>query len=201
MFNKFKKDNSNSIYEYLVVGLGNPGAKYETTRHNAGFLCITRLEDTLGFKTKKLKFHALIGDAKIGNHKILFMKPQTMMNNSGTAVKECASFYKIPVENIIVIFDDVSLEPGKLRIRRKGSAGGHNGIKSIITHLGSENFPRIKIGVGTKPHPDYDLADWVLANFPKKDIPAVRESIDNACEALEYIVKGDIDGAMSKYNS
>lgn len=200
MFNRLKKEKSDSIYEYLVVGLGNPGAKYETTRHNAGFLCITRLEDTLGFKAKKLKFHALIGDAKIGTHKILFMKPQTMMNNSGLAIKECATFYKIPPENIIVIFDDISLEPGKLRIRRKGSAGGHNGIKSIIAHLGTENFPRIKLGVGTKPHPDYDLADWVLANFPKSDIPAVRQSIDDACGALEYIVNGDIDGAMSKYN-
>lgn len=200
MFNKFKKQSSDSIYEYLVVGLGNPGAKYETTRHNAGFLCITRLEDTLGFKAKKLKFHALIGDAKIGTHKILFMKPQTMMNNSGLAVKECAAFYKIPAENIIVIFDDISLEPGKLRIRRKGSAGGHNGIKSIIAHLGTDNFPRIKLGVGKKPHPDYDLADWVLANFPKNDIPAVRQAIDDACGALEYIVNGDIDGAMSKYN-
>ena len=200
MFNKFKSKNSDSIYEYLVVGLGNPGTKYETTRHNAGFLCITRLEDTLGFKAKKLKFHALIGDGKIGTHKVLFMKPQTMMNNSGVAVKECATFYKIPVENIIVIFDDISLEPGKLRIRRKGSAGGHNGIKSIIAHLGSDNVPRIKLGVGTKPHPDYDLADWVLANFPKKDIPAIRNAIDDACGALEYIVNGDIDGAMSKYN-
>lgn len=200
MFNKFKTKSSDSIYEYLVVGLGNPGAKYETTRHNAGFLCITRLEDTLNFKAKKLKFHALIGDAKIDSHKVLFMKPQTMMNNSGVAVKECAAFYKIPVENIIVIFDDISLEPGKLRIRRKGSAGGHNGIKSIIAHLGSDNFPRIKLGVGTKPHPDYDLADWVLANFPKKDIPAVRNAIDDACSALEYIVNGDIDSAMSKFN-
>jgi PTH1 family peptidyl-tRNA hydrolase len=200
MFNKFKKQGSDSIYDYLVVGLGNPGAKYETTRHNAGFLCITRLEDTLNFSAKKLKFHALIGDAKIGTHKVLFMKPQTMMNNSGLAVKECAAFYKIPAENIIVIFDDISLEPGKLRIRRKGSAGGHNGIKSIIAHLGSDNFPRIKLGVGKKPHPDYDLADWVLANFPKSDIPAVRQAIDDACGALEYIVNGDIDGAMSKYN-
>ncbi len=201
MFNKFKKSGGDSTYEYLIVGLGNPGAKYETTRHNAGFLCVTRLEDTLNFKAKKLKFHALIGDTKIGNHKVLVMKPQTMMNNSGTAVKECASFYKIPVENIIVIFDDISLEPGKLRIKRKGSAGGHNGIKSIIAHLGSENFPRIKLGVGKKPHPDYDLADWVLANFPKKDIPLMREAIDNACEALKYIVDGNIDGAMSDFNS
>lgn len=201
MFNKFKKSGGDSTYEYLIVGLGNPGTKYETTRHNAGFLCVTRLEDIYGFKAKKLKFHALIGDTKIGNHKVLVMKPQTMMNNSGTAVKECAAFYKIPVENIIVIFDDISLEPGKLRIKRKGSAGGHNGIKSIIAHLGSENFPRIKLGVGKKPHPDYDLADWVLASFPKKDISLMRESIDNACEALKYIVDGNIDGAMSDFNS
>lgn len=201
MFNKFQKTNTSSTYDYLIVGLGNPGAKYETTRHNAGFLCITKLEDNLGFKAKKLKFHSLIGDTKIGNKKVLVMKPQTMMNNSGVAVSECAKFYKIPLENIIVIFDDISLEPGKLRIKRKGSAGGHNGIKSIIAHLGSENFPRIKLGVGKKPHPEYDLADWVLGNFPKNDIPLVRSAIDSACEALEYIVKGDIDGAMSKYNS
>lgn len=201
MFNKFKKENSSSTYEYMIVGLGNPGPKYSTTRHNAGFLCIENLENKLGFTTKKLKFHSLIGDTKIGNSKVLVMKPQTMMNNSGVAVSECASFYKIPPENIIVIFDDISLEPGLLRIRRKGSAGGHNGIKSIIRHLGSENFPRIKLGVGKKPHPDYDLADWVLANFPKGDIPLMRDAIDNACSALEIMVKGDIDGAMSKYNS
>ncbi len=201
MFNKFKKENSSSTYEYMIVGLGNPGPKYATTRHNAGFLCIENLENKLGFTTKKLKFHSLIGDTKIGNSKVLVMKPQTMMNNSGVAVSECASFYKIPPENIIVIFDDISLEPGLLRIRRKGSAGGHNGIKSIIRHLGSENFPRIKLGVGKKPHPDYDLADWVLANFPKGDIPLMRDAMDNACSALEIMVKGDIDGAMSKYNS
>ena len=200
MFNKFKKDGGNSTYDFLVVGLGNPGAKYETTRHNAGFLFISYLEDKLNFSAKKLKFHALIGDAKIGSSKVLFMKPQTMMNNSGTAVAECAKFYKIPPENIIVVFDDISLEPGKLRIRRKGSAGGHNGIKSIIAHLGSENFPRIKIGVGAKPHPDYDLADWVLANFPKKDFPAVRSAIEDGANALEMLVKGDFEGAMSKYN-
>lgn len=201
MFNKFKKTDTSSTYDYLVVGLGNPGAKYETTRHNAGFLCITKLEDNFGFKVKKLKFHSLIGDTRIGNKKILVMKPQTMMNNSGVAVSECAKFYKIPPENIIVIFDDISLDPGKLRIKRKGSAGGHNGIKSIIAHLGTENFPRIKLGVGKKPHPEYDLADWVLGNFPKSDIPLVRNAIDDACNALEYIVKGDIDGAMSKFNS
>lgn len=200
MFNKFKKTDS-AVYDYLVVGLGNPGAKYETTRHNIGFLCITKMEEEFGFKAKKLKFHALIGDARVGNHKVLFMKPQTMMNNSGLAVKECADFYKISPEKIIVIFDDISLEPGKLRIRRKGSAGGHNGIKSIIAHLGGDNFPRIKMGVGAKPHPDYDLADWVLSNFPKKDIPLMRDAIDCACDALPIILNGDIDAAMSKYNS
>ena len=200
MFGKFK-NNTSSTYEYLIVGLGNPGAKYETTRHNAGFLCVSLLEDKLNFKVKKLKFHALIGDTLIGTHKVLVMKPQTMMNNSGIAVKECADFYKIPPENIIIIFDDISLEPGKLRIRRKGSAGSHNGIKSIIAHLSSENFPRIKLGVGERPHPEYDLADWVLSNFPKNDIPLMRESMENACEALTYIVNGDIDSAMSRFNS
>ena len=164
-------------------------------------MCVTKLEDNLGFKAKKLKFHALIGDTKIAGKKVLVMKPQTMMNNSGVAVSECANFYKIPPENIIVIFDDISLEPGKLRIKRKGSAGGHNGIKSIIAHLGTENFPRIKLGVGKKPHPDYDLADWVLSNFPKNDIPLMRDAIDEACDALEYMIKGDIDGAMSRFNS
>ncbi len=196
----FTKKDSGGVYDYLVVGLGNPGAKYETTRHNAGFLCVTLLEDTLNFKVKKLKFHALIGDTKIAGKKVLVMKPQTMMNNSGIAVGECAKFYKIPPENIIVIFDDISLVPGKMRIRRKGSAGGHNGIKSIISALGSEDFPRIKLGVGQKPHPDFDLADWVLGNIPKEDIPLMRDAMKNACDALEYIVKGDFETAMSKYN-
>ncbi len=201
MFNKLKKDSGGSVYDYLIVGLGNPGKKYEITRHNAGFLCIENMENELNFQTRKLKFHALIGDTHISGKKVLVMKPQTTMNNSGTAVAECASFYKIQPENIIVIFDDISLEPGELRIRRKGSAGGHNGIKSIIAHLGSENFPRIKLGVGKKPHPDYDLADWVLSSFPKKDIPLMRESMDNALKALELMIKGDTEGAMSEYNS
>lgn len=200
MFGK-KKEAGGSTYEYLIAGLGNPGAKYETTRHNAGFLCVTMLEDKYNFKAKKLKFHALIGDTYIGTHRCIVMKPQTMMNNSGEAIKECAAFYKIPTENIVVIFDDISLEPGRIRIRRKGSAGGHNGIKSIIAHLGSENFPRIKLGVGAKPSQDSDLADWVLGNFPKADVPKMRDAIGKACDALPLILDGDIDGAMSKYNS
>ena len=200
MFGK-KKEAGGSTYEYLIAGLGNPGSKYETTRHNAGFLCVTMLEDKYNFKAKKLKFHALIGDTYIGTHRCIVMKPQTMMNNSGEAIKECAAFYKIPPENIVVIFDDISLEPGRIRIRRKGSAGGHNGIKSIIAHLGSENFPRIKLGVGAKPSQDSDLADWVLGNFPKADVPKMRDAIGKACDALPLILDGDIDGAMSKYNS
>ncbi len=199
MFSKFK--NATAGFDYLIVGLGNPGKKYETTRHNVGFLCIENLENQLNFTAKKLRFHSLLGETKIEGKRVLVMKPQTTMNNSGLAVKECAQFYKIPPENIIVIFDDISLAPGSLRIRRKGSAGGHNGIKSIIAHLGSENFPRIKIGVGAKPNPDYDLADWVLSNFPKNDIPAVKDALNNACAALNYIVKGDFEGAMSKFNS
>lgn len=199
MFGRRKEPSGG--FDFIIAGLGNPGTKYETTRHNAGFLCVTRLEDKYGFKAKKLKFHALVGDTYIGSHRCIVMKPQTMMNNSGEAIKECASFYKIPPERIIVIFDDISLEPGRIRIRRKGSAGGHNGIKSIIAHLGSESFPRIKIGVGAKPSEESDLADWVLGNFPKSDIPKVRDAIEKACDALPLILDGDTDGAMSKYNS
>ena len=196
----FWKRNPSGAYEFLIVGLGNPGSRYETTRHNAGFLCVTLLENEWHIKVNKLKFHALVGDATVGGHRVLVMKPQTMMNNSGAAVGECAKFYKIPPEHVIVISDDISLDPGRLRIRRSGSAGGHNGLKSIIEHLGSENFPRVRLGVGAKPHPDYDLADWVLGRIPDKDIPKMREAMQNACDALPYLLEGDFDGAMSKYN-
>ena len=197
----FRKEKSSGNIDFLIVGLGNPGKKYETTRHNAGFMCIDKLAQEENVDVKKVKFHALIGECYIEGHKVIVMKPQTMMNNSGQAIKECATFYKIPPENIIVIFDDISLEPGKLRIRRKGSAGGHNGIKSIIAHLGSENFPRVKIGVGAKPHPDYDLVDWVLGSFPKDQLKLINESCENAYNAIKIIMNADIDGAMSKYNS
>lgn len=196
-----KKEKSTGNVDYLIVGLGNPGKKYETTRHNAGFMCIDSLADDESIQVKKLKFHALITECYINSKKVIIMKPQTMMNNSGQAIKECASFYKIPNENIIVIYDDISLEPGKLRIRRKGSAGGHNGIKSIIAHLGTDTFPRIKIGVGAKPHPDYDLIDWVLGSFPKEHLPLIKEACENATKAIKIILTGDIDDAMSKFNS
>lgn len=197
-----RKDNfSSKTYDYMIVGLGNPGKKYEFTRHNAGFLFIDILCDTYKFSVDRLKFKALIGDARINGHRCLVMKPQTMMNLSGDAVREAADFYKIPPENIIVVFDDISLDVGKMRIRRSGSAGGHNGIKSIINRLSSENFPRIKIGVGAKPHPDYDLADWVLSQFTKEEGKKLREAVDGACDAVTYMINGDIEGAMSRHNS
>ncbi|MBQ6874194.1 MAG: aminoacyl-tRNA hydrolase [Clostridia bacterium] len=198
MILKFK---DKSTFEYLIVGLGNPGKKYEFTRHNADFLFVDILSEKFAFTVKKLKFHALIGEARINGKRCLVMKPQTMMNCSGEAVKEACSFYKIPPENIIVVFDDISLDVGKLRIRRNGSAGGHNGIKSIINHLGSDNFPRIKVGVGAKPHPDYDLADWVLSEFTRTEGKQLRVAVDNACEAVALMVSGETERAMSNFNS
>lgn len=199
----FKKtvQSDSATYEYMIVGLGNPGKKYEFTRHNAGFLCADLFAEKNSFKIDRLKFKALLADVKIKGHRCLFMKPQTFMNLSGEAVREAASFYKIPPEKIVVVFDDVSLDIGRMRIRRKGSDGGHNGIKSIIYHLSSNEFPRIKIGVGQKPHPDYDLADWVVKPFSNSELKDLRSCCDNACSALELIIEGKIDDAMSKYNS
>ncbi len=187
--------------EFLVVGLGNPEKKYTLTRHNSGFLCVDELAEKFGFKINKLKFKAVIADTVINSHRVIVMKPQTYMNNSGEAVKEAADFYKIPPEKIIIIFDDISLDVGKLRIKRKGTDGGHNGIKSIVGHLGSTNFPRIKLGVGKKPHPDYDLADWVLSEFKKDEAAPLKQAIDNACDALVLMLDGEIDEAMNRFNS
>ena len=187
--------------EFLIVGLGNPGKKYELTRHNAGFLFADLLADKHGETISKIQFKSVTACIELGGHRCLLMKPQTFMNNSGEAVKQAAAFYKIPPEKIIVVFDDISLPCGKLRIRRKGSAGGHNGIKSIIYHLNSDNFPRIKLGVGEKPHPDYDLADWVLSSFKKDEIALLRQACENACKAVEIIVSGDTDKATTSFNS
>lgn len=198
----FKKDNNDkSTFDYMIVGLGNPGAKYEFTRHNAGFLTIDLFAQKHNFKIDRLKFKALTADQKIGGKRLLFMKPQTFMNLSGEAVREAAQFYKIPPERIIVIFDDISLDIGKMRIRRKGSDGGHNGIKSIIYQLSGNEFPRIKIGVGKKPHPDYDLADWVMKAFTTDELKQLRSCSDNACEAIELIIQGKTDEAMNRFNS
>lgn len=192
---------NNSSYNYIVAGLGNPGAKYEMTRHNAGFLAMDLLAITKNTDIKRLKHHALVADMQIGGKRCLVMKPQTMMNNSGEAIGEAAKFYKIPPENVIIVYDDISLDVGQTRIRRKGSAGGHNGIKSIIAHLGSENFPRIKVGVGKKPTPEYDLVNWVLGRFPKEQEKDLKAALENSVSALELIVGGDIDKAMNLYNS
>lgn len=187
-------------YDYIIAGLGNPGAKYEMTRHNAGFLAIDMLAMKQNKEIKRLKFHALICDAEIEGKKCLLMKPQTFMNNSGEAIGEAAKFYKIPPQNIIVLSDDISLDVGKIRIRRKGSAGGHNGLKSIIAHLGSEDFPRVKIGVGKKPNAYMDLADWVLGRFPKELEPQLKEALENADGAISLIVQDKFDRAMNLYN-
>lgn len=200
MFGILKDTNRSGGIEFLIVGLGNPGGKYEITRHNAGFLCADLFAESMNTEIKRLKYHALTAEVNIDGHRCLLMKPQTFMNNSGEAVGEAAKFYKISAEKVIVMFDDISLPIGKLRVRRKGSAGGHNGIKSIISHLGSENFPRVKIGVGAKPNPDYDLADWVLTNFKKEDFPALKEAMVNAGEAVKLIVNGNTDKAMNLYN-
>lgn len=192
---------NNSSYDYIVAGLGNLGAKYEMTRHNAGFLAMDLLAITKNTDIKRLKHHALVADMQIGGKRCLVMKPQTMMNNSGEAIGEAAKFYKIPPENVIIVYDDISLDVGQTRIRRKGSAGGHNGIKSIIAHLGSENFPRIKVGVGKKPTPEYDLVNWVLGRFPKEQEKDLKAALENSVSALELIVGGDIDKAMNLYNS
>ncbi|MCH5315366.1 MAG: aminoacyl-tRNA hydrolase [Eubacterium sp.] len=197
----FHLKKSNSAYDYIIAGLGNPGAKYEMTRHNAGFLAMDLFAIEENVNIKKLKFHSLISDVTIAGKRCLIMKPQTMMNNSGEAVAEAAKFYKIPAENVIIVFDDISLDVGQIRIRRKGSAGGHNGIKSIISHLGSENFPRVKIGVGKKPTPEYDLVSWVLGKFPKDEQGALKTALENTTKAVRLIADDDIDRAMNLFNS
>ena len=191
-----KKEFNSSAVEFIIAGLGNPGKEYEYSRHNAGFLCLDILSNREDFKTDRLKFKSLVADVEINGHRCLVMRPQTYMNNSGEAIREAASFYKIPPERCIIIFDYIDLALGALRIRRKGSAGTHNGVKSIVYHLNSDNFPRIKIGVGAKPHPDYDLKDYVLGTFSKHDKDVLKETMEKACDAINYILDGDIDKAM-----
>lgn len=186
---------------FIIVGLGNPGREYEQTRHNIGFITINAVAENHGVKIDHLKFNALTATTMIGTEKCLLMKPQTFMNNSGEAVGEAARFYKVPPENIIVISDDISLDVGTIRIRRKGTAGGHNGLKSIISHLGSDAFPRIKIGVGERVHPDEDLADHVLGKFDRADVDLMNETIKKAAKAVDLMVAGDVDEAMNLYNT
>lgn len=186
---------------HLVVGLGNPDKKYLNTRHNAGFIAVDEIASSLGTSIDKKKFDALVADVTLAGERVLLMKPQTYMNLSGVAVEKAASFYKIPPEKVIVLFDDISLDVGRVRIRRKGSAGGHNGIRSIIDYLQSDNFPRVKIGVGERPNPNYDLADWVLSTFKEDEKKAIREVASHCREIVELMLGGNVDKAMNLYNS
>lgn len=192
----FKKQTS---IDTIIVGLGTPGKKYEGTRHNAGFAALDHVAEKWGVRVTKAKFDALTGTGTAAGVKVLLMKPQTFMNLSGDAVRKAADFYKVPPERIIVLFDDISLAPGRLRIRKTGSAGGHNGIKSIISALGQE-FPRVKIGVGERPRPEYDLADWVLSRFTAQEWAAVTARFDDVCNAVSMIMKGQLSAAQNKYN-
>lgn len=196
----FSKQTSPGPVEFIIAGLGNPGREYEGTRHNAGFLAVDRLADRLGAQVARVRFKGVTGAASLGGRSVLLLKPGTFMNLSGQSVREAMAFYKVPPEKTLIIFDDINLPPGRLRVRRKGSDGGHNGMKNIIYLTGSDQFPRIKLGVGQKPHPDYDLADWVLSKFSQGDLKELDQALDHACAAAELIVRGDIDRAMNQYN-
>lgn len=185
---------------WLIVGLGNPGREYEKTRHNAGFRALDILAEKLGCKVDKAKFQGLYGQVNFKGRKLLLLKPQTFMNLSGRSVLQLSAFFHVPPQNIIVLFDDISLVPGNLRIRKDGSAGGHNGIKSIIAELGSQDFPRVKIGVGAKPHPDYDLADWVLSSFSAQEEKALIPALERAADAALAIVELGIPEASNRYS-
>ena len=204
IFDKLKSLSPNAAVsgkvEWLIVGLGNPGDKYSNTRHNAGWLAVSKLCEKYNLDCTRLKFKSLCADAMISGKRCLVMKPTTYMNNSGEAVVEAMNYYKIPIEHVLVICDDISLEPSVIRIRRKGTDGGQKGLRSIIELTGSEAFPRIKIGVGAKPHPDYDLASWVLSTFKKDETEKMNTAFEKAVGAAETIVLGDIDKAMSNYN-
>lgn len=186
--------------EAIIVGLGNPGKQYEGTRHNAGFMALDTLAAALGVRVDALRFKSLCGDAVIGEKRVLLLKPGTFMNLSGQAVQEAAAYHKVPMDRVLVLMDDVSLPVGALRIRKKGSAGGHNGLKNIIYLTGRDDFPRVKIGVGQKPHPDYDLADWVLGKFSPEDAKTLLALFGDVPAICELFVQGKLDEAMSKYN-
>lgn len=185
---------------FVIVGLGNPGAKYEETRHNVGFKTIDILAKQLKVDLSKKKFKALVGEGNLCNQKVVLIKPQTYMNLSGESVYNAISWYKIPLSNLIIIYDDIDLPVGKLRIRRNGSAGTHNGMRSILDYIQSEEFPRIRIGVGAPPHKEFDLADYVLSRFTSEEKPQVDTSLHNAAEAAMLIVQNDIAAAMNRFN-
>lgn len=196
----FRKAAPTGPVDFLIVGLGNPDKKYEGTRHNAGFMVVEALAEDLGVRVNRAKYKSLVGEAVIGGKKVLLMKPQTYMNNSGEAVREALAFYKLPPEQCLIVCDDITLPVGTVRLRRKGSDGGQRGVRSIITLCGSEQFPRVKVGVGQKPHPDYDLAAWVLSRFAENEKAPLRDAVANAAEAVKLIVNGEMDTAMNRYS-
>lgn len=185
---------------WLLVGLGNPGNQYAATRHNMGFMALDRLADREGFRFNKLRFRAWTGQWKVGDRQVLVMKPQTYMNLSGESVGEAARFYKVPADHVLVISDDVSLPVGRLRIRKSGSAGGHNGLKNIIQHLGTDAFPRIKVGVGMPDHPDHEMIDWVIGKPQGEEAKTLRAALDRAADAALSVIDEGPDRAMNRFN-
>lgn len=201
LFKKAKNENpAGGGVEFIIAGLGNPGREYENTRHNAGFTALDAIAARFGADLSRIKFKGLCGECRIAGQKVLLLKPSTYMNLSGQSVTEAMRFYKLPPEKVLVLFDDISLEPGKIRVRRKGSDGGHNGMKNIIYLSGQDTFPRIKIGVGAKPHPDYDLAAWVLSRFSDAEKKEIALAAGHAAEAAELILRGETEKAMALYN-
>lgn len=184
---------------YLIAGLGNPGREYETTRHNAGFMTIDRLADKIGCDVTARKFLGFTGSGMLGGEKVILLKPQTYMNNSGESIRAASDFYKLDPDHIIVIYDDISLDVGSVRIRAKGSAGGHNGMKSIISHLGTEGYPRVRVGIGEKPS-RMDLADYVLSHFTKAELEVLQDAVRDAADAVEILIRDGVQTAMNKYN-
>ena len=198
-FRKSRPANPGPV-EFLVAGLGNPGKQYEGTRHNAGFAALEALAEKLDVRVDRIRFKSFCGEGRIGDKKVLLLMPQTFMNASGEAVRDAMQFYKLPPERCLILFDDISLPVGAIRVRRKGSDGGQKGMRSIITLTGSDLFPRVKIGSGQKPHPDYDLAAWVLSHFSKDEAPRMLEAARSAAEAACLIVEDRIDDAMNRYS-
>lgn len=195
----FRKKNDGPI-DYIIVGLGNPGVKYDKTRHNAGFMALKALADQLSVKVDRVRFKAYCGTGTIGDSRVLLMMPQTFMNLSGEAVREAMQFYKIPPERTIIMFDDISLPVGGVRVRRKGSDGGQRGMQNIIQLCGSDAFPRVKLGIGGKPHPDYDLAAWVLSRFTSDEYTAMCDAAKRAANAAQLIAQDKIDEAMNRFS-
>lgn len=200
LFKQIEKKESTAPITHIVCGLGNVGAEYDRTRHNAGFIALDYIAEKCSAVVNRVKFHALVGEATLNGVRVLLMKPTTFMNNSGIAIAEACAFYKIPPENVVVLHDEISFDAGLFRIRRKGSAGGHNGLKSIISSIGSDAFPRIKIGVGQKPTPDYDLVSWVLGRFSQDELSKINERLTDIYSSVSLMVAGKIDDAMCKYS-